>query len=125
MIPGAFANRQRDGVFLARNGAILALLAANAWPGLPAWGQEPLPEIPEDLRPEAGNQSRLPEDPLKPRYDPDGSPEDARGLLVAYRESDAFWVDMRGDPEAILLYAQFANRQRDGVWERRRSRSGG
>lgn len=93
-----------------------SLLAAGGWLGPLAWTQEPLPEIPEDLSPEAGNQPRLPEQPLEPRYDQDGFPEDARGLLVAYREGDAFWVDMRGDPEAFLLYAQFANRQRDGVF---------
>ncbi|OHD73603.1 MAG: hypothetical protein A2V99_18905 [Spirochaetes bacterium RBG_16_67_19] len=95
---------------------ILALLAAGGWLGPLAWTQEPLPEIPEDLRPEAGNLPRLPEQPLEPRYDPGGFPEDARGLLVAYREGDAFWVSMRGNPEAFLLYAQFANRQRDGVF---------
>jgi hypothetical protein len=92
-----------------------SLLAAGAWLGPPAWAQESLPEIPEDLRPEAGNQPRLPEETLEPRYDRDGFPEDVRGLLLAHREGDAFLVSMRGDPEPFLLYAQFANRQRDAV----------
>jgi hypothetical protein len=62
-------------------GAILAasLLAAGGWLAPPIWGEEPLPEIPEDPRPEADNQPRLPEVPLEPRHDRDGFPEDARG----------------------------------------------
>jgi len=98
--------------------AILAalLIAGVAWCAPPARAQEPLPEIPEDLRPEGQNLPLLPEDPVEQHYDDNGFPEDPRGLLVARPEGDAFFVHMRGDPEPFLLYAQFANRQRDAVF---------
>lgn len=94
----------------------VSLLAAGGWQATPAGAQEPFGEIPEDLRPLGQNLPLLPEDPVAARYDLDGFPEDPRGLLVVRREGEAFFVNKRAEPEPFLLYAQFANRQRDAVF---------
>ncbi|MCX7029378.1 MAG: hypothetical protein NTU62_04565 [Spirochaetes bacterium] len=95
--------------------------------GIPASAQEagPVPltgsnspfEIPEDLSPEAGNlplMSEVPADAL--RYDDNGFPESPRGLLVVGPDPAGYSVLMRGVEFPFLLYAQFANRQRDAVF---------
>jgi len=101
---------------------LVCLIAGSLWCAPPAGAQEPLLEIPEDLRPEGANLPRLTEiaggEPCTSdlRYDDNGFPEDPRGLLAAYPEGDLFLVYMRAAAEPFLLYAQFANRQRDAVF---------
>ncbi len=106
-------------------GILAALLAcsivANLWLAPPAGAQEPLLEIPEDLRPEGPNLPRLPEQAVgepcaADHYDSKGFPEDPRGLLAACRQDGEFLVYMRAEADPFLLYAQFANRQRDAVF---------
>ena len=48
-------------------------------------------------------------------HDEDGYPENPDGLLVLRESPDGPLVTMRGDPDPYLLYAQYANRQRDAV----------
>ena len=48
-------------------------------------------------------------------YDEHGYPEDEDGRLVLRTSRDGPTVRMRGDPGPYLLYAQYANRQRDAV----------
>jgi hypothetical protein len=50
------------------------------------------------------------------RYDDNGFPEDPRGLLVVSPDGGGFAVRMRDVSFPFLLYAQFANRQRDAVF---------
>ncbi len=90
--------------------AVLASLIAGS-----LWCAEPLLEIPEDLRPEGPNLPRLPEQ-VGLHYDDNGFPEDPQGLLAVHPKGDDFLVDMRSADEPYLLYAQFANRQRDAVF---------
>jgi hypothetical protein len=100
---------------------VLACLNAGILVQAPAGAQETPLQIPEDLRPEGPNLPRLPEQagaaPCAPdHYDRNGFPEDPRGLLAACPQGDLFFVYMRDEAEPFLLYAQFANRQRDGVF---------
>ena len=48
-------------------------------------------------------------------YDEHGYPEDEHGRLVLRNSLDGPTVTMRRDPAPYLLYAQYANRQRDAV----------
>ncbi len=48
-------------------------------------------------------------------HDDRGYPESADGLLVLRDSADGPLVTVRGDPDPYLLYAQYANRQRDAV----------
>jgi hypothetical protein len=74
-------------------------------------------EIPEDLSPEAGNLPLMPDvPPGELRYDDDGFPESLRGLLVVDPDPAGYSVRMQGVAFPFLLYAQFANRQRDAVF---------
>lgn len=77
----------------------------------------PAYEIPEDLSPEGGNVPLAPVvAPDDLRWDDDGFPESPRGLLVVAPDSAGYSVAMRGVEFPFLLYAQFANRQRDAVF---------
>lgn len=77
----------------------------------------PAYEIPEDLSPEAGNVPLAPVvAPGDLRWDDDGFPESPRGLLVIGPDPAGYSVAMRGVEFPFLLYAQFANRQRDAVF---------
>ena len=102
--------------------ALLAcLIAGFGWCAPPAGAQEPLLEIPDDLRPEGPNLPRLPEQADEERctvdhYDSNGFPEDPRGLLAACPQDGEFLVYMRAEADPFLLYAQFTNRQRDAVF---------
>jgi hypothetical protein len=104
--------------------AVFALLAAPVapvcaqTPGLPGAGPEANAlEIPDDLSPEAGNLPLLPVAPADgPRYDADGFPEDDLGLLLVEMDPAGYAVRLRGVSFPFLLYAQFANRQRDAVF---------
>jgi hypothetical protein len=74
-------------------------------------------EIPEDLSPEAGNIPIMPDVPPDAfRYDDQGFPESPRGLLVVGPEPAGYSLFMRDVKFPFLLYAQFANRQRDAVF---------
>ncbi len=48
-------------------------------------------------------------------HDDHGYPENADGLLVLRESPDGPLVTMRGDRDPYLVYAQYANRQRDAV----------
>lgn len=48
-------------------------------------------------------------------YDADGYPEDEAGLLVLRDSSDGPLIDVRDEDLPFLLYAQYANTQRDAV----------
>jgi len=74
--------------------------------------------IPEDLSPEGLNRPLLPEGPegRRPeRYDDQGYPEDALGLLFVEPAGDGYVVHLRDSADPFLLLAQFVNRQRDAV----------
>lgn len=49
-------------------------------------------------------------------YDSAGFPEDENGRIVLRRSPDGPVATLRGDPAPFLLYAQYANRQRDAVF---------
>lgn len=73
-------------------------------------------EIPGDLSPEAGNVPLMPDlGAGELRYDDDGFPENPRGLLAVSPDPAGYSVRMQGVEFPFLLYAQFANRQRDAV----------
>lgn len=98
---------------------VLAVAAAHA-PAeetAPVGTTGPAYEIPEDLSPEAGNVPLAPVvAPGDLRWDDDGFPESPRGLLVVAPDPEGYSVAMRGVEFPFLLYAQFANRQRDAVF---------
>jgi hypothetical protein len=99
--------------------AVLLLLAGAAAraPGQDAGLAGSAFAIPDDLSPEAGNVPLMPDFPPDAlRYDGDGFPESPRGLLVVEPDPAGYSVRMRGVDFPFLLYAQFANRQRDGVF---------
>ena len=103
-------------------GGILLLLAVSA-AAAPAQVRGPVElagspfEIPEDLSPEAGNVPLMPDvPPGELRYDDDGFPESPRGLLAVDPDPAGYSVRMLGVEFPFLLYAQFANRQRDAVF---------
>jgi hypothetical protein len=103
-------------VFLLCVGAGLPAPAQEAGPVVPT-GSDSAFEIPEDLSPEAGNLPLMPEVPADAlRYDDNGFPESPRGLLVVGSDPAGYSVLMRGVKFPFLLYAQFANRQRDAVF---------
>lgn len=101
---------------------VAAVLLLIAGPGVPAPAEDAdlaghAFEIPEDLSPEAGNLPLMPDVPADAlRYDDDGFPESPRGLLAVGTDPAGYSVAMRGVEFPFLLYAQFANRQRDGVF---------
>jgi hypothetical protein len=71
--------------------------------------------IPQELvAPEPNAPVRV--DAAVDHYDPDGYPEDAEGLLAVRKEDPGYMVYMKGTPAPFLLYAQFANMQRDAVF---------
>ncbi len=73
-------------------------------------------EVPDSLVP-AGDNVPLPTDPLQGlRYDDNGFPEDGKGTLVASQAPGGWFVSMHGIADPFLLYAQFLNTQRDGVF---------
>ncbi len=101
--------------------AVLAFLAAPVGAQtslLPVPGPEASAlEIPDDLSPEAGNLPLLRDAPAGgPRFDDDGFPEDDLGLLLVEPDPAGYAVRLRGVSFPFLLYAQFANRQRDAVF---------
>jgi hypothetical protein len=105
--------------------AVLVTAGFLAAPGAPpAQAAEPsaltdLLEIPQDLNPEGRNEPVLSEGEPGTRpdhYDADGFPEDARGLLYIEPAGAEFFVRLRSLADPFLLYAQFANRQRDAVF---------
>jgi hypothetical protein len=110
--------RRLPGVFtlLLFTAAAIPALAQEAGP-VELTGSDSAFEIPEDLSPEAGNLPLMPEvQPDALRYDDNGFPESPRGLLVVNPDPAGYAVLMRGVKFPFLLYAQFANRQRDAVF---------
>jgi hypothetical protein len=104
-------------------GVLVILLLAVTAVGAPAQVRGPVEltgsafEIPEDLSPEAGNLPLMPEVPPEDlRYDDDGFPESPRGLLAVDPDPAGYSVRLRGVDFPFLLYAQFANRQRDAIF---------
>jgi len=72
-------------------------------------------ELPTDLETPPENSPLFSPEPAS-RYDDEGFPEDSRGLLSLSRHGDEYFVSIRGVADPFLLYAQFANRQRDAVF---------
>lgn len=81
--------------------------------------EEQVLEIPDDLSPTGGNVPRN-LGAETDHYDDDGFPEDIVGMLAVERRSDEYLVSMKNESVPYLLYAQFSNVQRDGVFLARR-----
>jgi hypothetical protein len=101
--------------------ALLGLgLGGLATAGLPAQQGSPVQpapstaEMPEDLQPAGENAPVQPGAPLD-HFDENGYPEDAAGLLAVQRDPEGYTVAVKDHPDPFLLFAQFANRQRDAV----------
>jgi hypothetical protein len=74
-------------------------------------------EVPDSLTPAGDNTPVRADEPLQAlRYDDDGFPEDGRGTLVTTQAPGGWFVSMYGVADPFLLYAQFVNTQRDGVF---------
>jgi len=113
---GAFAALLAAALAAAGSLAVPLSLSAQASGTTPETG---LLEIPEDLSPEGANLPVLPEGTpggAPDHYDADGFPEGPRGLLYVEPIGADFFVRLRNVADPFLLYAQFANRQRDAVF---------
>jgi len=95
--------------------AVSGILAASVLLCGAVWPDEPALEIPEDLTPETENAPAHLNQELH-HHDESGFPESVEGLLVVQEEAGEYLVTVKGDDFPYLLYAQFANRQRDGVF---------
>jgi hypothetical protein len=93
------------------------LLGAGLFCNVQVWADNPIPEIefPRELSPE-GNNIPVAVDGNPDHYDGNGYPEDLNGLLVTRTESQGYMIYLESILDPFLLYAQFVNRQRDGVF---------
>jgi len=83
--------------------------------GVRAQDNIPGMEIPQDLIPEGANVPTAVDEGVD-HYDQDGFPEDLIGLLVVDTSPVGYMVYLENIADPFLLYAQFVNRQRDGVF---------
>jgi hypothetical protein len=96
--------------------AVPAAVEAQAAETAPEMG---LLEIPGELDPEGPNLPALPEGgpgTAPDHFDSDGFPEDGRGLLYFEAAASDYFIRLRNVADPFLLYAQFANTQRDAVF---------
>ncbi len=96
----------------------LSAIAQGADPGVPA--AEPGGPAAADGGIELPEGNRPVPSGLFDHYSEEGFPEDSRGLLVTGEDPEGWMVEMEGERYGSLLYAQFANRQRDAVLFARR-----
>jgi hypothetical protein len=96
---------------------LVCIVAAGLFCRVQVWAEDRLSEIefPRELTPE-GNNIPVAVDGNLDHYDENGYPEDLNGLLVTQTEVPGYMVYLESISDPFLLYAQFVNRQRDGVF---------